>query len=110
MKTKLLKKVRRRFEIFHYPNGVILDKTHYNYNLYALYDNSKGSWHTTYARLVDSVNTPLDGISDYKRLSEKECIDTLKEYIISLLRHEGHKGRKDKDKIINMKPIKIWFK
>lgn len=42
MKVKLLKKVRQRYSITHYPNGLYLDTDFYNGPQTLLEDNSNG--------------------------------------------------------------------
>ena len=106
MKVKLLKKVRRRFEIVHCPKGIYYGGTHYNYNLFKLIDNSYGEGCDTWVQLgIDNkVKRYTDNVFD----TEKECINFLKSAIIFRLRSEGHIGCKDK-KIIKLQN-KIWYK
>ena len=107
MKVKLLKKVRKRFEIFHMPNGFIsrIDNTYYNYNLYCLYDNDLGRGHQIYAQLGVKYSTDNYYTDDIFK-TEKECIDFLKSEIIKRLRFEGYKGRKDNHITNSIK--KVW--
>ena len=52
MKVKLLKKVRKRFDIIHHPNGVFIDNRHHDFNLFELIGNDKTyCWHLTYVEL-----------------------------------------------------------
>ena len=41
MKVKLLKKIRKRFSIEHFPEGVRIGDTFCNYNVFRLTDNDK---------------------------------------------------------------------
>jgi hypothetical protein len=100
MKTKLLRKVRKRFEIFHLPNG---DNEHYNYNLFRLDDNKKSHFYARYAQL-GRMKTGNQWCTDIFE-TEKECIEYLKSIILNRLRREGHKGRRDKTFIIQKK---VW--
>lgn len=106
MKTKLLKKARRRFQITHMPKGYIDScGDHYNYNLFKLEDsNDTYEFNTVYAQLgmrADGKRFCSD-IFDTK----EECISFLKSKIIDTLRLEGHKQRKDK--IIEKAQVKVW--
>jgi hypothetical protein len=111
MKTKLLKKVRRRFEIYHMPNGFIYDSHHYDYNLFKLVDNEDiDDGHTIYAQLgkredgrkyVDEIFNSVEIFN-----TEVECINFLKSMIIKRLRSEGYGQRKDKQ--INNQHKKVW--
>jgi hypothetical protein len=103
MKTKLLRKVKKRFEILHYPKGITIHNDHYNYNLFKLVDH-EGSYYDKYAQLGGKLcrNKFVDEIFD----TEKECIDYLKSRIIVRLKHEGYKQRKDK--IIQNSVKKVW--
>jgi len=104
MKTKLLKQVRKRFEIFHLPNGFISDGTHFNYNLFKLIDYNHTSFWDAYAQVKNKTNQRfVDSESIFD--TETECINYLKQRIIKRLRNEGHKQRKDKQ---ITKQIKVW--
>jgi hypothetical protein len=104
MKTKLLRKVKKRFEILHYPKGITIHNDHYNYNLFQLVDNDNCDLYDKYAQLGKGENGRkfVDEIFD----TEKECIDYLKSRIIKRLRNEGYKQRKDK--IIQNSVKKVW--
>lgn len=108
MKVKLLKKVRRRFDIIHMPNGYVdYENSHYNYNLFKLVDN-KGfdGWGDRFVQLGINENTSQQFCSTILH-TEKECIDFLKEEIIKILSKEGYKGRKKKNAIISQN--KVWY-
>jgi hypothetical protein len=108
MKVKLLKKVRKRFEIFHLPNGKMFDNIHYNYNLFELVDNDGGYWpYDKYAQLraVSGKYKFCESIFD----TEKECIDYLRNNIIKILRSETY-NQSSKSKRINNNRIKVWYK
>ena len=104
MKIKLLRKVRRRFEINHLPKGLIIDKVHYDNNLFQLIDHKNGYFYNRYTQLgkKEDVNRFVDDIF----YTETECINYLKSIIIKILRSEGHKQRKDK--IIETTVKKVW--
>ena len=107
MKVKLLKKVRKRFEIYHLPKGLIDGGTHYDYNLFRLVDNNKNDfdWNFKYAQIgrKEGRNQWVDQIFD----TEQEGIDYLKSVIIKRLKSEGHKQRKDKT--IQIVQKKVWY-
>jgi hypothetical protein len=107
MKTKLLKKTRKRFEIIHMPKGFTSCGNRYEFNLFKLTD-STNSWFERYSQL---------GRKDCKMQfcephhifeTEKECIERLQKIIISRLRDEGHLGRKDY--VIKKLHKKVWHK
>lgn len=104
MKTKLLKKARKRFSIVHYPKGYISNGIHFKNNTFKLFDARKDSYYSPYRILVtvNSIN------SDAKNFNtEQEAINYLKSYIINILRDEGHKQRKDNEIIKAYK--KVWY-
>jgi hypothetical protein len=103
MKTKLLRKVKKRFEIFHLPKGIAFSKDYYGYNLFKLVDN-ESNFYSKYAQLgkAKNGNNFVDQIFD----TEKECIDYLKSKIIRILRSEGYEQKKDK--IIQNSVKKVW--
>jgi hypothetical protein len=100
MKTKLLRKVRKRFEIFHLPTGFVDSQGyHFNYNLLRLVDRSG---YTIYAQIGKSEHNYCFATEIFD--TEKQALEFLKCSIISRLRSEGHRGAKDKQKISK----KIW--
>jgi len=108
MKVKLLKKVRKRFEIFHLPNGEVFGNTHYKYNLFKLIDNNGGYWpYDSYAQLgvTPGPYKFCESIFD----TEKECIDYLRNNIIKILRSETC-NQSSKSKRIKNNRIKVWYK
>jgi hypothetical protein len=106
MKTKLLKKVRKRFEIFHLPKGFTSFGNRYKYNLFKLTD-STNKFYEHYAQLkFDGSKEKQFCYSAQIFNSEKECINYLKSEIIYRLRKEGNRGAKDK-KIENSEK-KVW--
>lgn len=110
MKVKLLKKVRKRFEIIHHPNGVLIDNRHYDYNLFELIDNDKTYCnHVTYAQLGYKLLGEGKNYcgSENTFNTESGCINFLKGRIIRRLRAEGHQSCKDK-KVINSSR-KVWY-
>jgi hypothetical protein len=108
MKVKLLKKVRKRFEIYHLPKGLVNDGTHYDFNLFKLVDNNKSDfdWNLKYAQIgrKEGRNQWVEQIFD----TEEEGINYLKSVIIKRLKSEGHKQRKDKT--IQIVQKKVWYK
>ena len=102
MKTKLLKKVRKRFDITHYPKGIMICNTHYNYNLYVLTDKTN-SFYQIYAELGSNKFTGHKEIFT----TEKQCIDYLKSVIIKRLIHEGYSKNRN-NRLIN-KSKKVWY-
>jgi hypothetical protein len=105
MKIKLLRKVRKRFQIIHMPNGYVgFGGEHYNYNLFKLEDRDD-SWNDKYVQLL---NDKLGQFTDIVFYTEQECISYLKTEIIRILRYEGHRGKKDK--VIKNSQKKIWHK
>lgn len=104
MKVKLLRKVRKRFEIFHLPKGFMFDGQHFNYDLFKLVDikDTLG---------LNPVYVQLEGknINEIKFCekvfnTKEECIYYLKSRIIKRLRREGHTQRRDK----NITSVKVW--
>jgi hypothetical protein len=105
MKTKLLKKARKRFEIIHLPNGFTAFGTRYEYNLYKLTD-SNNSWYERYAQLGRKDSDMQFPKDEFIFETEDECVNHLKKCIINILRKEGHLGRKDNFMVKSHK--KIW--
>lgn len=103
MKVKLLKKIRKRFSIMHYPNGFRNGSDYYDYNLFKLTDSSNAF----YSRWSQVVDLKEKKFSDTPFKTEKDCIDYLKSVIIDKLKYEGHRGVKDKK--IEKKQIKVWY-
>lgn len=104
MKTKLLKKTRKRFEISHLPNGFVLNGRIFDYNLFLLED-ATNEYYQVYAQLGRSENKQF---CDEVFETEKECISYLKDTIIWRLKKEGHKNRKMKT--IHTKKTLVWYK
>ena len=105
MKTKLLKKSRKRFEIIHMPKGFTSWGNRYEYNLYKLTD-STNEWYERYAQLGrkdDNIQFQKD---EFIFETESECIYYLKQCILNRLRGEGHLGRKDV--WMEKKHKKVW--
>jgi hypothetical protein len=105
MKTKLLKKSRKRFEIIHMPKGFTSCGNRYEYNLYKLTD-STNEWYERYAQLGrkdDNIQFQKD---EFIFETESECIYYLKQCILNRLRGEGHLGRKDV--WMKKKHKKVW--
>lgn len=104
MKVKLLKKVRKRFSIVHYPKGMIWFNQHYDYNIFTLYDSNDS---------ISIRSAQLGRRADGRKWcndifnTEKECINHLKNKIIEILISEGHKNKKTKNIINSSK--KVWW-
>lgn len=109
MKTKLLKKVRKRFEIIHMPNGYVdYDGDHYNYNLFRLTDKTKPSIWDVFAELVPIDSKPRVPYTNNTFQTEEECISYLQGKMIKRLREEGFRQRKDYK--IKQSEKKVWWK
>jgi hypothetical protein len=106
MKTKLLKKVRKRFSIVHYPKGYLDDNVHKEENTITLYDEKLDSEFFPHRESVVITSNPLS-TSKATFHTEKEAINFLMKKIIATLRREGHKQRKD----IELKKTykKVWY-
>lgn len=104
MKTKLLKKVRRRFEITHMPDGYVSVGHHYKYNLLKLEDNTNSYW-SALVQINDSRFTGEYGCARFNTI--EEGVAALKSEIINRLKQEGHLGRKEKN--VQLKTKKIWY-
>lgn len=110
MKVKLLKKVRKRFDIIHHPKGIFLDNVHFNHNLFELIDNDKTYWqHVTYVQLGYKLIGEGKNFCNSEKTfnTEAQCINYLKKRIIERLRSEGHRSSKD-NKITNSSK-KVWY-
>jgi len=106
MKSRLLKKTRKRFEILHLPQGFTSGGDRYDFNLFKLVD-STNNYIENYAqfRFNEAKGIqfcPADQIFN----TEHECINYLKSLIIIRLRREGHLGAKDRKIKASIK--KIW--
>lgn len=105
MKVKLLKKVRKRFSIEHYPEGVRIGDTFCNYNVFFLLDNS-GEYAHTYCELKnedEKIN-----FCSMKAETSVECINLLLDVIIQRLRVDySNLGKRGFGRI---KSSKVWYK
>jgi hypothetical protein len=106
MKTKLLKKVRKRFDIIWMPNGFTSFGERYEYNLYKLTD-SNNSFYERFAQLRHKDGNRQFCKDGHIFQTKEECINHLKQCILNRLRSEGHLGRKDRD--MNNSHIKVWY-
>lgn len=107
MKTKLLKKVRKRFEITHMPKGFSSCGERYEYNLFKLTD-STNSFYELCAQL-GRKDSNIQYAPDHRIFeTENECIYYLKQCIINRLRGEGYRGRKDYN--LSKSHTKVWYK
>lgn len=91
MKTKLLKKVRRRFEIILYPKGFVMSGTLY-------YSN------TGCVRLVDKTGKALDWSYQLCSYTIEEATNLCKDRILDYIRGEYPKKSKK-----NLPAIKLWY-
>jgi hypothetical protein len=109
MKTKLLKKVRKRFDIIHMPKGFESCGDVYEFNLYKLVDNDAGTYTiNNYAQLGRKMDAELQFCGkDHIFDTEEECIDYLKNLMIKKLRREGYRNRKDTK--LNSTHKKVWY-
>ena len=107
MNVKLLKKVRKRFSIHHYPAGVYIVNDHINFNLFVMYDN-KNEYGTVYTQLHRKPNCARQAVDKDEIFdTEVECINYLKSRIIRRLISEGYgKARRNR---INKKSKKVWY-
>lgn len=106
MKSKLLKKARKRFIITHMPQGYVSGcGEHHNCNLFKLTDKNASHWSSP-----DCAQVKQKGEQYTSKVfdTEQECLDYLKRCIINILRSEGHKQRKDN--LIQSKIKVVWYK
>jgi hypothetical protein len=106
MKTKLLKKVRKRFDIIHMPKGFTSCGERFEYNLYRLTD-STNQWYERYSQLGRKDSNIQFQKDEFIFQTESECIYHLKQCILDRLRSEGHLGRKDNHMKKSHK--KVWY-
>jgi hypothetical protein len=105
MKTKLLKKVRKRFEIIHMPAGFVECGERYEYNLFKLTD-STNSWYERFAQL-EYRQGKQQFCEDHNIFQTKaDCIYSLQKLIVKRLISEGHRGKKDR--AIRNSHFKVW--
>lgn len=105
MKAKLLKKVRKRFEIIHMPAGFTSYGDRYEYNLYKLTD-STNSFYEQFAQLGRKAGDRQFLSDQFIFETENECVHLLKKCIIDRLRSEGYRGKKDYH--IKNQHKKVW--
>lgn len=107
MKTKLLKKVRKQFTIYHLKNGVIdpYNGKHHDFNLFRL-DNRYNEYQKKYAQVGVNPKTTTQFTNNVFN-TEEECIYFLKKLIIKYLREKGYRGIKDKKIKNSLK--KVWY-
>jgi hypothetical protein len=106
MKTRLLKKVRKRFDIIHMPEGFTYSGSVYDYNLFKLVDHTN-QFFETYTQLGTKLNSVAQFCGESRIFeTEAECINYLKDVILHRLRSEGHRGTKDNKR--KSKHRKVW--
>lgn len=107
MNVKLLKKVRKRFSIHHYPDGVYIGNEHFNFNLFVMYDN-ENEFGTVYAQLHRKPKCGRQAVDKDEIFdTEVDCINYLKSRIIRRLIYEGYgKARRNR---VNKKSKKVWY-
>ncbi len=107
MKIKLLRKVRKRFDIIHMPEGFTYSGSVYDYNLFKLVDHTN-QFFEVYTQLGPKPNSDVQ-FCDKSRIfeTEAECINYLKDLIISRLRSEGYRSAKDNKR--KRKHRKVWY-
>lgn len=107
MKVRLLKRIRKRFEIHHLPNGEIGPfGDYYDYNLFKLTD-STNAYFERYAQFRSKEGTKQFCPFEQRFDTEEKCINYLKSLIISRLRSEGHRGRRDHGIVASKR--KVWY-
>jgi hypothetical protein len=87
MKVKLLKKVRKRFQIVHYPNGLCGFESK---DIFKLSDN-QNSYFSIWAQ-CHKDGDPLFCEDTFP--TKSECVNFLLGEIIKKLREEGHRQRR----------------
>jgi hypothetical protein len=92
MNIKLLKKVRKRFIITHYPKGVYIAGEFYEGPIVILYDKDNPDGY--HIRSVSEL------------YSIQEAISKLKDIILKKLKNEGY-GKAKRNRI-NKKGIQVW--
>lgn len=105
MKTKLLKKVRKRFAIVHLPNGFVAFGNHFNYNLLKLVDNYN-EYNDEYAQIGWKPGGTQFSHNDQIFDTREQAINYLKDRIIIKLKMEGYLNKQDRE-ILNQTK-KIW--
>jgi hypothetical protein len=99
MKTKLLKKVRRRFKIIHKPLGHQWDDGDVTGgNHFWLIDNSNEYY-------IVRAYVKIKPYEFNEFTTEKACINYLKSKIICILKREGYRSRKDNTVVKSYKQV-----
>jgi hypothetical protein len=107
MKTRLLKRVRKRFEIIHMPRGIVMFDEYFDYNLLVLVDHTRSLWNTrNYVQIGNERKKGRKFCEDIVD-TEIEGINFLKNIIIERLRSEASKPRKGGR--IKTREIKVWY-
>lgn len=104
MKTKLLKKARKRFTIMHYPKGLKLWGKFQSGNIFCLTDSTT-SWNNEMVQIVKNKNEHLYIGNIFTE--EKAAINYLKGMIIKILRSEGYGSSKESRALKAVK--KVWW-
>ena len=106
MKVKLLKKVRKRFEILHLPQGFYSFGVLYDYNLFKLIDlDNEFFEYYSQCGFKEGQRQFVDSTQIFE--TEKECIDFKKSKIIKILISEGYSSVKIKKTKTLIK--KVWY-
>lgn len=105
MKVKLLKKVRKRFEIIHYPKGFYSCNEFYNYNVFRLNDKNDILITRGDVQYCKTITEKKYGSVYY--FTEIECINYLKSKIVAILKSEGYASANRSR--INKTSKKIWY-
>ena len=106
MKVKLLKKVRKRFTITHYPNGIRLGDTFYDYNVFKITDTNEPHW-ADYSELSNTFKINDKKFCEDRFSTKKECIDFLLKKVLRRIRAENpNLGNKGHNKTIKKK---VWY-
>jgi hypothetical protein len=107
MKAKLLKKIRKRFQITHHPKGITEHGEKYEFNLFILKDDTNQFYNRATQCGFDHSKERQYCEANRIFKTEKECIDHLKSLIVSRLRSEGFRG--NRDRIMKNTARKVWY-
>ena len=115
MKTKLLKEIRKRYQIIHHPNGIMSSNTHYDYNIFALYDSYLKSNLADFSRIQTcqfKIKPKQETQWQKPELifnTEQECINYLKKCLIKRIKSDYRYLQSRKTHNINKTNKKVWY-
>lgn len=105
LKIALLKKVRKEWEIIHYPKGLIMYREYVPNNLFFL---KRDREYSTEKAELRTENKPY--VSDSRVfLTEVECINFLKEIMLESVRKDYAAYTRRSNKAYSAKK-KVWYK